>query len=268
MYSEIFKELGLTQNEAKIYQTLLEEGESTGGTIALKAKIHRRNVYDAVSRLLDKGLVFQILTKGENIYQAVNPAKLLEIIREKEKRFQEVLPELQKIHQTKPSAQQAFVYRGIEGFKNYLRDILRLKQNVFFIGAKGLWFDPQLKTFLKSFIREAARLGIKYHHIFDAEIQTKMPAVPVTVGPPYKFLPQKYSSQACLDVFGDHVVTFSGLGPGEIDDDIVIYVLIDAVLADSYRVWFQFIWDHLPEAEQNSGDFSKPAANPSPVRLA
>ena len=247
MYLGILQDLGLTPNEAKIYQTLIKAGESTAGEISTKGKIHRRNVYDTLDRLIEKGLVFQILAKGENIYKAVDPAKLLEIVKEKEKKLTRILPDLQKQFEAKPTYQGAFIYRGVEGFKNYLRDILRLKKDVYFIGAKGLWFDPKLKTFLKGFLEEAKRLGIKYNHIFDIEVKAQLPGVIQEIGPPYKFLPKEYSTKTCIDIFGDHVVTFTGLGPGEIDEDIVIYVLIDDTLADGYRKWFQFIWDNLPE---------------------
>lgn len=279
MYAEIFQEIGLTPNEAKIYQTLIEEGETAAGEISLKGKINRRNVYDAVNRLVEKGLVFQVLTKGENIYKAVDPAKLLELIKEKEDKLKKVLPELNKIFQGKPRTQEAYVYRGVEGFKNYMRDILRVAgggedKNVYFIGAKGLWFDPKLKTFLKSFLDEAKHLGIEYHHIFDAEMKEKQeilqqleqwtvnnsidsnkttlvddkkdPAIPRSLGvKTYKFFPPEYSTKAACDIFGDHIVTFTGLGPGQIDEDIAIYVLVDDKLADSYRKWFKFMWDHI-----------------------
>lgn len=251
MYTQIFQELGLTPNEAKIYETLIEEGETTVGEVAVKGKIHRRNVYDAINRLVEKGLAFQVLAKGENIYKAVDPAKLLELIKEKEDRFKKILPDLQTKYKSTPRGQEAFVYRGVEGFKNYLRDILRLKQDVYFIGAKGLWFDPKLKTFLKSFLIEAKRLDINYHHIFDAEIQTKQNIIG-ELGEIYKFFPPKYSTQTCIDIFGDHVTTFTGLGPGEIDEDIAIYVLVDEILADGYRTWFQFIWDQLPDLNKKT----------------
>lgn len=244
MYLGILQDLGLTPNEAKIYQTLIEQGESSAGEIATRGKIHRRNVYDTLDRLVEKGLVFQILEKGENIYKAVDPAKLLEIVKEKEKKLQTILPELQKQFEAKPSYQQAYIYRGVEGFKNYLRDILRLKQDVFFIGAKGLWFDPKLKTFLISFLKEAKRLNIKYRYIFDAEVKD-MKNVLDEVGQPYKFFPPEYSTKAACDIFGDHVVTLTGLGPGEIDENVALYVLIDQDMADGYRKWFQFMWDKL-----------------------
>lgn len=264
MYSEIFQNIGLTPNEAKIYETLIDEGETGVGSIAIKSKIHRRNVYDAVNRLIEKGLVFQVLTKGENIYKAVSPAKLLEIIREKEDNFRKILPQLEQQYNHTPRNQAAFIYRGVEGFKNYLRDILRLKQDVFFISSKGLWFDPKLKTFLKNFLGEAKKLNINYHYIFDAEVEgiknafdevgltAPSQANETQAAQSYKFLPKKYSTNSCIDIFGDHVVTFTGLEQGKINEELTIYVLIDAVLADSYRRWFEFMWDMLPKNNSNN----------------
>ncbi len=60
MYSEILETIGLSPNEAKIYETLLSTGETSVSEIATKAGVHRRNVYDALNRLVDKALVFTI----------------------------------------------------------------------------------------------------------------------------------------------------------------------------------------------------------------
>jgi len=87
MYADTFESLGLSPNEAKIYETLLYAGEAGVSEISVKSKVHRRNVYDALSRLVEKGLVFTIFQKGENRYQSVTPDKLMEILREKERQL-------------------------------------------------------------------------------------------------------------------------------------------------------------------------------------
>ena len=84
MYLELLKSLGLTPNEAKIYESLIENGESTVSEIAIDAKIHRRNTYDAISRLIDKGLCFQVVASSGDRYNAVDPGKLKELVGEKE----------------------------------------------------------------------------------------------------------------------------------------------------------------------------------------
>lgn len=246
MYLGSLQDFGLTPNEAKVYQTLIQSGELSAAEISAKGRIHRRNVYDTLDRLVQKGLVFQIFTKGENSYKAVNPVKLLELIKQKEEQLNKVLPELQKDFLNQPFLQNTYIYRGLEGFKNYLRDILELKQDVYFLGSKALWFDEKIQIFLKTFLSQAKQLGINYYHIFDAEIKQQLPHILQEIDPPYKFLPAKYSTPIACDIFGDRVVSFSGLGAGRIDEDITLYILIDPVLAEGYRTWFRFIWDNLP----------------------
>jgi len=50
----------MSKNEAKIYETILEIGECSVSEIAKKSGIHRRNIYDTLARLSEKGIVFQI----------------------------------------------------------------------------------------------------------------------------------------------------------------------------------------------------------------
>lgn len=250
MYEGIFTEIGLSPNEAKMYETMLSEGEMTVGEVALKSKIHRRNVYDAMNRLIEKGLVFQVLGTGENHYRPVDPAKLMELVDEKRVKLEGVLPRLEVLFKARPEQEASYIYKGIEGFKNYLRDILSVREDVCFIGAKGAWFDPRLQPFLSRFLVDAKKRGVKYRHIFDHEVRQCESTVLKAVGKPYKFFPKKYSTSSMVDVFGDRVVLFTGAGLTTIDDDITIFVIVSRPMADSYRTWFQFMWDFCPEGKK------------------
>ncbi len=85
---------------------------------------------------------------------------------------------------------------------------------------------------------------IKYHHIFDAEVKKFAPDIVDTFKQKYKFFPPKYSTTGAIDIFGSHVVTFSGLSLKEISEDVTIAVIVNKELAECYRAWFKFIWDH------------------------
>lgn len=246
MFIETLQELGLSPNEAKIYEALLDLNQAGVGEISSKAQIHRRNVYDAINRLISKGLIFPILSRGENIYSPVDPGKLLELVKEKEVNLNKILPDLQKRYASEAGSQEAYIYRGVEGFKNYLRDILRVEKNVYMIGAKLGWFDPRLKNFIESFLKEAKRKKIKFFHVFDAEVKEKGKATLPLLGPDYKFLPVKYATNSAVDIFGDYVVTFTGLKLYKIDDEVTLFVLKDKELAESYRTWFNFMYDMCP----------------------
>ena len=48
--------IGLTGTEAKIYLVLLDLGKAQAGVLSRKTGIHRRSIYDALDRLIEKGL--------------------------------------------------------------------------------------------------------------------------------------------------------------------------------------------------------------------
>jgi len=244
MYEELLREVGLTSNEAKIYETLLKTGEATVQLISLKSKVHRRNVYDSLNKLIERGLVSEVFIKNEKNFKAVNPRRLLELLKEKEDKLTKILPELLKKHESLDEKEEAYFYRGIEGFKNYLQDILQAKETVYFIGAKAFWLDERIKHLLPRFEKERKRLGIKFMHLFDYEVKDKKPEILKLMGKPYKFLPKKYSSNTAIDVFGDYVVTFVGVEVGKLASEPTQFVMKSRKLADGYRKFFQFMWDH------------------------
>lgn len=247
MYTELLQEIGLSPNEAKIYETLLNIGVAGVGDIATKANIHRRNVYDALQRLVQKGLVFTTFQKNENRYSAVDPNKLMELVREKEIHLANAIPDLQKLYQNEPPHNAAYIYKGIEGYKNYRRDLLRVAKECYFLGAKGLWLSAQIDDqFRKRFVFPAQKEGMfKQKVLFDPRIPKQLPQAMKDVQKnSYKVLPDKYATPGVVDIFGDYVVTFTSVGIGQLDDDVTLFVMRNQELANSYRTWFNFIWDH------------------------
>ena len=247
MYEELFQELGLSPNEARVYESLLNLGESSVQRLSIKSGVHRRNVYDALAKLVEKGLASDVFVKGEKKVIAVNPRRLADLLQEKQSKLDNALPALQQRFLSIEEEEQAYLYRGIEGFKNYLQDILKTKEPVYFIGAKGFWLDPRLQHFLPRFDRERKRLGIKFFHLFDHEIKTEVPQILKMVGKPYRFLPPQYSSSTAVDIFGDYVVTFVGVKPGFLAEKPVTFVMKSRPLADGYRKFFWCMWDQLDE---------------------
>jgi len=242
--TEILQQLGLSLNEAKIYEALLDLKEAGVGEISSEAQVHRRNVYDTIKRLIDKGLIFPILSKGENIYAPVDPDKLLELVREKENILNKALPELRKKYAQRPGKQEAYIYRGAEGFKNYMRDILRVGKDVYFIGGKLIWQSREIKGFSEQFFREIKRKKIKFHCVFDAIVKEKGEKGVNLFPPPHRFLPPAYSTNSAITIFGDYIVTYTGMEFKKLDENVTIFVLKDENLAESYKIWFKFIFSH------------------------
>src|SRR3989338_7094178 len=218
MYEELFRESGLSVNEARVYESLLEVGELSVQEISFKCGVHRLNVYDSLNKLVGKGLASEGVIKSQKYFKAAPPRRLVDLLQGKVARLTQALPELEAKFSTFVEKDEIYLYKGIEGFKNYLQDILRTRETVYFMGAKAFWLDPRLKHYVSRFNKERRKLGIKFVHIFDCEVKEKVPEILKLVGKPYKFLPKKYSSQMAIDIFGPYVVTFVGVDVGRLQD--------------------------------------------------
>lgn len=251
MYEQILQDFGLSPNEAKIYEALAERGELSISDIAVAAQVHRRNAYDAIQRLIDKGLCFQIISSAENRYNAVDPDKLLELAGEKQKQLEGILPELKKKFRTRLAPEEAYIYRGLEGQKNIWRDVLRVGHDSYAIGAKGAWYEPRLEANRMAFFREANRKKIKFIQLFDYDVKTRLPGFPKHFEGKleYRFLPKEYGTNSIIHIFGDYVITNTGLSYGKLNDSVVFFVLHSKDLAESYRVWFKYMWDQSGEEQ-------------------
>jgi sugar-specific transcriptional regulator TrmB len=243
MYSEILAKLDLAKNEAILYESLLRLGEASAGTLALKSKVHRRNVYDSLNRLMEKGLVFEVHEGREIRYQPVEPNKLLEKIDEKRVMLEKILPDLQRMYQNEAHQEDVYIYKGLEGWKNYLRDILKVGEDVYTIGGKGAWTDPRIKTFFEMFKKEADKQSIKFKILFDQEVKTSKSKILTKLKSDYRFLPKTYSSDAAIDVYGDRVVITAHTGTDTIDENASFTVIINKAIADAFRIWFAALWE-------------------------
>ena len=246
VYIDILRQVGLAKNEAQIYETLLSEGESTAGHIAVKSHVHRRNVYDSLKGLISWGLIFEVPGAKETTYTALPPDRLLDIIQERKDMLAQVMPELQEVYTATSHRHEVYIYRGAEGWKNYMRDMLRIEKDGYYIGAKGGWLDERVKNFFPYFIEEAKKKNIKFHHLFDYEVQFQIKEILPYVGSDYRFLPEGFSAPGAIDLFGDQVNLLSDVKFGRHGTEISFIVIVNKDIAEAFRTWYQFMWDICP----------------------
>ena len=250
MHAEILEKIGLSPNEAKVYEAMVNLGTSSIENIALESNVHRRNVYDSVEKLVKKGLATEEFISGRKFIRAINPTRLLDIVKERESEVKSILPDLEKRFRARPSVEEAVIYRGIEGVKNYLQDILEQNETAYFIGAKGFWKDPRLQYFLPKFDKQRIKQGIHFRHIFDYEVKEQVKEILKLRMNEFKFFPPEYSSNACIDFFGEQVTCFYGVRPGDLGENPVQFTIRSRKIADGYRKWFDFMWKQLGKARK------------------
>lgn len=241
-FTEALQKLGLAQNEAKIYETLLKMGQSGVSKIAGSANINRRNVYDSIERLLEKGIVLAVVQGRDTEYEAVDPKKLQDIIFEQEQSLKSIMPQMVDLFKAEPRNHEVAVYKGLEGFKLYLRDVLRTGEDFYAIGGKGQMMSPLIADFSRSFIRDMNKKKLKMNVLFDYSVKLNVPDVLLMFKDESRVLPEEFSSNSTIDVFGDKVVITSWMLNHQVNDDVSFTVIKNQQLADSFRIWWKALW--------------------------
>src|SRR3989344_7966275 len=121
------KELGLTEGQISVYSAVLEKGISTLNNIHEKTGIERRNIYDILNKLIERGLISYTLEKGKRTYQCTHPNTLREEIHKKKAildNLEKELPSIQEFYTLARPEIGAEVYRGNEAIKTLLHEIL------------------------------------------------------------------------------------------------------------------------------------------------
>jgi sugar-specific transcriptional regulator TrmB len=246
-HHHILEKLGFSSSEAKVYLSLIRYSSCTIQVLAKCTNIHRRNIYDVINRLIEKGMVCEIVTSGGNLYKAFDPEKIESIYNQKMKEIKSILPDLQGIYNRSNSGNsqnEVVIFRGLEGYKNYMRMILSARKTIYSLGTKGDWFDSRLNNFSADFFKEKARLGIESKLLIDYEY-SKIFNPGKHLLAEYKILPESYSTDSTIDIFDDRVVIFSVVKDNIVDMYSDILMIQDSHLALNFIKWHGLIWDLL-----------------------
>jgi len=228
------KNAGIRENEAKIYIALLDNESSLVSIIYKKTSVHRRNIYDALEKLQEKGLVTHIIKNGKKYFMAVNPERLLDYVHEKEEGIKQILPILKERYELKKSNEEGEIFKGIEGMKTIMQDMLKVGETVYIIGAKGKWLVEELRFYFPKFEKERIKKKIQIQQIFDFEMRKKK--IPNVIYNEHRFFSKQYSSPVHIWIYGDRVVSLFW------DNTPFAFMIKSDKIAEGYKKYFRLLW--------------------------
>jgi HTH-type transcriptional regulator, sugar sensing transcriptional regulator len=205
MNTEELQEFGLSNTEAKVYLALLELGKSQAGEITKKSAVNRTNVYDALERLIEKGLVSYVTENNKKAFEAVNPERLQEIVEEKQAKLGKVIQELKTKYSAGKTEEDASIFRGKKGIKSIFEDVLKEKRDLSAYGAESR-FKDMFPFYQKHWNDERAKLGIKVKMIYNEKVRKNKKAEHLKLLE-MKFLPETYDFPSMVMVYADRVIT-------------------------------------------------------------
>ncbi len=122
---EVLQELGLTQREIKVYLALLELGLTTTGPLIKKSEVPNSKIYEILESLQNKGLVSWIVKGKTKYFQASNPQQLLISLKDKQRRVEEILPQLEMKQKLSKSKKSVELFEGVKAIRSMLLGLVQ-----------------------------------------------------------------------------------------------------------------------------------------------
>jgi len=226
---EQLKQAGLTENEVKVYLALLENGPSLAGGISRKTGMHRRTVYDVTEMLIKKGLIGYILKNNRRFFEASNPNRILDILKEKEDILSPVVSSLMEKFEGVKEKQETNFYKGREGLKTVFEDQLDSKSEILILGASAE-ADDILQFYFKWYDKKRKKKKIKARIIASDKKFKKVPLTEI------RYLPEKYSSPVAVNIYGDKTAIILWASQP------IAIVIKNKEIAEGYKKYFEVMW--------------------------
>ena len=237
---EIF---GLTDKEAIVYVKLLETGQATTKRLSEITGIARTTLYDVLKSLMAKGMAGEIEIDKVKYFYAVSPEVLLKKLREKQKAFSEILPELKKREKIIGKKPQLRVFEGRKGIDIIHEDVLKAKQIIAFGSFKILSKIAKWQTI--NFLKRRLSRRIKWKGVTDSSIKKAY----FYNDPKYRKLTRLRIDDSLAEMPTWNYIYSNKVAILSVKKENFIGIIIeDEAINKSYKIIFEKIWKNAKKA--------------------
>lgn len=245
------KDIGLSENESKVYLAMLELGPASVIDISKRADINRPTAYVQIESLKKKGLVSTQVQGKKQLFIAESPDHLefvldkeLSEVERRKNEFQKTLPDLLNIYRSAGIHPQVRFFEGKEG-------IMRMQAIVLKSGAKELLsisnFDDVFEVFprhVKEYTPKRVKNQIKSKLIYTSSDGAFMKGTDDAMLRESRFVPKdKMPFSGDITIFGDSIAIVALKGK-------ISGIIIDHPdISNSFRNFFQFLWQFADNSE-------------------
>jgi sugar-specific transcriptional regulator TrmB len=226
----LLNKIGFDEKEKNIYLVLLKKGKATASEISEASGIERTLCYSILQKLIGKALVSYVFENNVKYFSSVEPKRLLEDLKEKEKELKDALPKLEELMLKKDGKTKAEIYQGKEGIKHILKDIVKVRKDYLVFGEEGR-FQEVLPIETEQFMRKIETVGIKERVLAKEGVN-----ILKSKNSKFKLVPKEYFSPSSTIVYGNKVAIFV------FSDPLLVVLIENKDVAESYRSYFNLLW--------------------------
>lgn len=240
---QVLQQFGLHGKKADVYLAALELGSSSVIEIAKKAGIKRTTCYDILLDLMNEGLISETSKGKKRLFVGEDPEKIQRNLKNKERLFAEILPQLQSINNVRGSKPKIRFYEGKDGLIEVYNDTLRYNGEILafasydVVNVLGMgWADEYLKNRIKKgiyarAIAPSSQILIKDFIEKDQDQRRSTKLID----------PKKYPFSIEINIYGHNSVALMS------SKEEIAVIIEGQEIHNTMKLIFELIWDLLPE---------------------
>ena len=236
-----FESVGIPKMQTVVYLDLLKNKESTATQVSKRTKMHRVNVYDILTKLKERNLVYLSNKEGKQLFVALSTDL---IINEEKDKLENLKSAMSYIKLAFMSGQTPRVYtlEGLNAVKSILFSLLEKKSDIWIYGLAenehiiNILNDRLLHSFHLERIKRNIELKLLFYKLPREEIKT-LSKLKFTEA---KLLPknqQSKTSQITQIVCNDAVYITIWIHP------VCTIVIENEIIAKEYIDLYKLLWN-------------------------
>lgn len=159
---ENLKKLGLTEYESKAFISLLKVHPTNGYNLSKTSGIPRSRIYEVVSGLINKGLVFETNLDGSRVFTPLEPRVLIEKLRTTyDDIIGQVYSEAEKLYSNKVEEYDSKLIKGYDNIISTIKSVILLAKRRI---SLSIWHEDLV--YLEETLHQLENKGIHIRGIY------------------------------------------------------------------------------------------------------
>jgi predicted transcriptional regulator len=240
-----FESIGIPKMQTLIYLDLIKNKESTATQISKRTKMHRANVYDNLTKLKERNLVYLSTKEGRQVFVALSTDL---IINEQKDKLENIKSAMDYIKTTYVVGKSPKVYtlEGLNAIKSILFGLLEKQSDVWIYGLAenenmlNVLNDKLMNSFHLERIKKHIGLKLLFYKIPEEEIKV-LKSIKFTEARLLPKTQQSKTSQITQIVCEGCVYITLWMEP------IHTIVIENEAISKEYLDFYDILWNHSKE---------------------
>jgi sugar-specific transcriptional regulator TrmB len=252
MVNALLQKLGLSEKEIKVYLASVQLGPSSVRAIAQSASVNRGTAYDMLKALQEQGLVTYYHKDTHQYFIAEDPAKLEDLLLQRQQELLRVhqelskaIPQLRSLHDKAGAKPVVKYYDGMHGIRVILQDVIESCRT-----AELKSYYAYSSSKIRTHVYEA------YRDFSEDRIAAGIYAKIVSIGPggrtvgldERKWLSREKASPTYTLIFPGKIAMLSVDAQNQPHGVLIE----DEHMYQAQKMIFEFIWNHLANDQANA----------------